>query len=153
MNRAIVGVGAVVVRPDGMVLLGYRDKLGESPSWCLPGGHVEAGESFEDAAIREVAEEAGLSGFTGAFVIAINQQLDASVTSITGAVVLALPEMGATPEVLEPHIFTCWKWFHPEALPEPLFPASAAVLACCNNTELSSKWQAYKIAPLEERKF
>ena len=54
-------MGAVVIRPDGSVLLGYRDKPGETPCWCLPGGHVDAGESFETSAVREVAEETGIT--------------------------------------------------------------------------------------------
>ena len=59
--RPIIGVGAMVIRPDGSVLLGYRDKPGETPCWCLPGGHVDAGESFETSAVREVAEETGIT--------------------------------------------------------------------------------------------
>ena len=30
--------------------------------WCLPKGHVEAGETLEAAAVREVFEETGISG-------------------------------------------------------------------------------------------
>ena len=30
--------------------------------WSLPKGHLEAGESHEDAAVREVEEETGISG-------------------------------------------------------------------------------------------
>ena len=30
--------------------------------WCLPKGHVERKESFEEAALREVKEETGISG-------------------------------------------------------------------------------------------
>ena len=36
----------------------------KDPSWpgiCFPGGHVEKGESFTEAAIREVREETGLT--------------------------------------------------------------------------------------------
>ena len=51
-NSSRVGVGVIITRADGDILLGYRIKAGETPSWCLPGGHVEPGETFEGAALR-----------------------------------------------------------------------------------------------------
>ena len=33
---------------------------GRHPQWLLPKGHVNAGEPYEDAAIREVSEETGI---------------------------------------------------------------------------------------------
>lgn len=51
------GVGVLVVQ-DGRFLCGTRLKGG---SVCGPGGHIEAGESPEDAAIRETQEEFGIT--------------------------------------------------------------------------------------------
>ena len=54
-------VGALIVR-DGMLLLGRRsaEKAVCPDTWDVIGGHVEAGESFEDALLREVEEEIGI---------------------------------------------------------------------------------------------
>ncbi len=48
--------------PDASVaLIGRIDRRGRL-LWSLPKGHLEAGESAEAAAIREVAEETGITG-------------------------------------------------------------------------------------------
>lgn len=44
----------------GSVLLQNRKKK-DWQGWALPGGHVEPGESFVDAVIREMREETGLT--------------------------------------------------------------------------------------------
>jgi len=41
---------------EGRILLGRRS---DDRSWCLPGGKLEAGESFADCARRECLEELG----------------------------------------------------------------------------------------------
>ena len=42
-------------------LIGRRDRRGRL-LWSLPKGHVEPGETVEDTAVREVAEETGILG-------------------------------------------------------------------------------------------
>jgi 8-oxo-dGTP pyrophosphatase MutT (NUDIX family) len=42
-------------------LIGKQDRRGRL-LWSLPKGHVEDGESNEQAAVREVAEETGIAG-------------------------------------------------------------------------------------------
>ncbi|GLX02526.1 NUDIX domain-containing protein [Microtetraspora sp. NBRC 16547] len=59
--RAIVDVHLLLVR-DGAVLLARRAGTGYGDGmWHLPSGHLEAGESVVDAAVREAAEEIGVA--------------------------------------------------------------------------------------------
>src|SRR6266581_8238617 len=57
--------GGLVVDLAGDVprgaLIGRTDRLGRL-LWSLPKGHIEAGETAEQAAVREVEEETGISG-------------------------------------------------------------------------------------------
>lgn len=55
-----VGVGAVVLK-DGHVLLIRRNRPPAEGKWSIPGGLVNLGETTEAAAVREVAEESGLT--------------------------------------------------------------------------------------------
>jgi len=48
----------VVVRDDAVLLVERADAPG---TWCLPGGHVDHGESPSAAAARELGEETGLA--------------------------------------------------------------------------------------------
>ncbi len=52
-----VGVN-VAIFDNERILLTRRADFGV---WCLPGGHIEPGESAAQAAVRETAEETGLS--------------------------------------------------------------------------------------------
>lgn len=54
--------GGVVYRHvgEGVEILMIQDRLGR---WTIPKGHVEEGESLEQTALREVAEETGLTRF------------------------------------------------------------------------------------------
>ncbi len=56
MSRRVEAAGGVVV-VDGRVLLVHRPRYDD---WTLPKGKLDPGESFEEAALREVEEETGL---------------------------------------------------------------------------------------------
>lgn len=53
-------VGAIVLDPEGRLLLVKRVNEPGAGLWSLPGGRVEPGETDADAVVREVAEETGL---------------------------------------------------------------------------------------------
>jgi 8-oxo-dGTP diphosphatase len=56
-ERVVEAAGGVVLNGDGELAVVYRPKYDD---WTLPKGKLEPGESWEDAAVREVAEETGL---------------------------------------------------------------------------------------------
>ncbi|CAB4864964.1 MAG: NUDIX domain-containing protein [Actinobacteria bacterium] len=61
-----VSAGGLVIDSTGTqgLLIGridHKDASGTRLLWSLPKGHIEAGETPEEAAIREVAEETGIT--------------------------------------------------------------------------------------------
>jgi ADP-ribose pyrophosphatase YjhB (NUDIX family) len=65
--RPIVGVGAVVLDGDSVLLI----RRGQEPlkgEWSIPGGAVEIGEPLDAAVTREVREETGLDVDVGPVV-------------------------------------------------------------------------------------
>ncbi|WP_225735747.1 NUDIX hydrolase [Gulosibacter chungangensis] len=60
MSQIISAASAVAIDGQGRLLLVKRGREPQRGRWSLPGGKINPGESFEDAAIREFAEETGL---------------------------------------------------------------------------------------------
>jgi len=54
-------VGAIITDDDGRLLLIKRGHEPDAGLWSLPGGRVEPGETDEQAVVREIREETGLS--------------------------------------------------------------------------------------------
>ncbi|WP_368191922.1 NUDIX hydrolase [Aeromonas sp. s8] len=124
-----VGVGVILTNAQGQVLLGKR-KGSHAPYWSIPGGHLELGESFESAAIREVAEETGLE-IHGPEVVAVTNNLETLRESGLHYISVTLhAKADGEPQLLEPEKCEGWVWCDPRELPEPHFDASRQSIAC-----------------------
>jgi nucleoside triphosphatase len=60
-------VGAMIFNPEGKLLLVKQDKW--KGRYVVPGGHIELGETMEDALRREVKEETGLDIYDVQFAL------------------------------------------------------------------------------------
>ncbi len=121
MNRPSVGVGVFVFK-DGEFLLGRRVGKHGYGTWCVPGGHLEYGETFEEAAAREVMEETGVKIKNIRFYTAVNNVFhDEKKHSIT--IFMFSDWASGEPKVMEPDKFIDIDWYDFKNLPKPLFLA------------------------------
>jgi 8-oxo-dGTP diphosphatase len=127
-KRVGVGVGVLVLK-DGKVLFGRRltSEIEGQASWTMPGGHVEFGETFEEAAKREVLEETAII-VRAARVFCVNNDKSERAHYVTVGVVAA--DFVGEPKVMEPDVITEWGWFSLDKLPDPIFSPSRSMLDC-----------------------
>jgi 8-oxo-dGTP diphosphatase len=69
-------VGALLINPDGKVLLGLRApwKKAWPNYWDTIGGRVEEGESLDEALIREIREEVGVTPTQFRLIAAVRER-------------------------------------------------------------------------------
>lgn len=107
-----VGVAALIVHPDGRVLVGKRKGSHGSGTIQLPGGHLEFGEAINDCCVREALEETGLVVKPGAEVAAVTNDIfdESNKHYITLFVWCEMADPAAVPEVMEPEKCDGWFW-------------------------------------------
>ncbi len=116
-----VGVGLYIFNDKNQLLLGLRKSKHGNGTWCPPGGHMEFGESNEQAAIREAKEETGLDilpedvkmeGVTNDFY----QESKKHYITLH----LSCRRYSGIPQIAEPDKCAGWQWFNLDALPQNL---------------------------------
>ena len=118
-KRICVGVGVIVQR-NGKLLLGKRKNAHGEGCWGLPGGHLEFGETFEECAARELAEETGLQAGLFTYRATTNDLLPNEEKHYVN-IFLAAEDVRGEPMVCEPDKCESWEWFAVDKLPSPLF--------------------------------
>lgn len=121
--RATVGV---MIWRDKNVLLGKRKGSHGSGEYSFTGGHIEFGESFEDAARRETWEEAGINIKDIKFLGIANDFKNKNRHDIL--VMFTANWESGEPIIMEPEKCESWDWYSLDNLPTPIFYPAKLVL-------------------------
>lgn len=120
--HAAIGVGVIVLGEQGILLGRHRHGTFE-----LPGGTVEAGESFETTVIRELGEESGLTARTED--VRLLGTLVDQVGGVPRVTVGALVHTWQGQPTTQPdESVGDWAWHPLDQLPDGLFVCSAQIL-------------------------
>jgi 8-oxo-dGTP diphosphatase len=115
-----IGVGVVLYKADGSILLGKRTGSHGAGQWSLPGGHMELGETFFQTCCREVMEETGIliRGVTRAWFV--NSIFERERLHYVTLFFVAAWDEKQEPRVMEPTMSE-WRWFKQDALPPDMW--------------------------------
>ena len=118
-NLPFIGVAVLVWKGD-YLLLGQRCDADGSSVWQFPGGHLEAGETVLECAVREAREETGLE-IDRAKHAAFSNEMFTSGERQYVTLFVSASSTCAEPRVMEPDKCLSWQWFRYDQLPSPLF--------------------------------
>ena len=98
-SNQVRAAGGVVVRDERVVVV-HRPRYDD---WSLPKGKLDKGESFEDAALREIEEETGLRCRLGPELEPATYADNKGRSKIVRWYRMELAEAGAEPPPFEPN--------------------------------------------------
>lgn len=124
MHRPAVGIGIIIENPQKQILIGKR-KGAHAPWYSIPGGHLELGESFEQAAIREIHEETGMAIHAPQLIGVTNNLHTFELEGYHSiSIIMLVKNVIGEPKLMEPDKCEGWFWVDPGQLPQPHFDAS-----------------------------
>ena len=131
-------VGVMLVNADGQAFVGRRIDTKEGDWWQMPQGGVDPGEDLADAALRELAEETGVSADKVSLIGRLDEPMrydlpEELIGKLWGGKYrgqeqvwfLARLAGGDDDIVLDAHAepeFCEYRWVDPEQLPELIIP-------------------------------
>lgn len=120
-----IGACAILINPQGQVLLGKRKNGYKAGYYGLPGGHVELGEPVATTIKREVLEETGITALDFEYVGVVRE--NQGERDFIHFVYVA-KNVSAIPILCEPEKCEGWQWINMDQLNEEVLPGHLAAI-------------------------
>ncbi len=125
MRHSVIPAAYVFLKKEGKLLFSRRFQTGyEDGMWSLPAGHVEAGETYTQCAIREIKEEIGVELKKGDLQVAHVLQRDSQTPENNERMELffVVEKWRGEPRIMEPHKCDGLEWFDADGLSDTVIP-------------------------------
>lgn len=120
----------LLLRREGEVLMLRRFQTGyEDGNYSLVAGHVDGGETFKEAMIREAQEEAGIELQAEGFNLILTMHRKAADERLS--LFFEARNWTGEPENMEPNKCDDLSWFPENELPSNTVPYIAAAVRAC----------------------
>jgi ADP-ribose pyrophosphatase YjhB (NUDIX family) len=120
VSRPIARVA--IERDEALLLARHHSRRGQF--WCLPGGRVEEGETYAQAAVRELREEAAVQVELDGVILILDDAAGRLELLYRGRIVAGEPRLASTSDTG----LVAIAWHHRRSLPADLRPAALAGL-------------------------
>lgn len=126
-NEVRVGISVFITNDNNQVLLGKRIGKHGGGEYGGPGGHMEFGESIEEAAKREVMEEIGVEIENLRFLRILNLKHYPPRHYIDIGIHAKIKE-GQVPKLVEPNKCEGWEWHDISNIPTNSFAGTPSLV-------------------------
>lgn len=119
-----------LIEDDRVLLLQRSSDSAWMPNvWHVPGGHVESDETVQEAAVREIAEELGVTVAVEDMVFQGVVVYDETNGNAVDTFQFCAYRWSGEPRLLEPHRHRAMEWFQVDKLPDNITQHSRVLLA------------------------
>jgi 8-oxo-dGTP diphosphatase len=139
-RHKVVPASYFILRDQDKVLLLRRFNTGyEDGKYSLPAGHVDAGETFTEALVREVEEEIGITLELQDVRVAHIMHRKSIDSERVDAFFVA-EKWSGEPKNMEPHKCDDLSWYSLSELPVNIIPYVRQALECVHNGKFYSEF-------------
>ena len=115
-----IGCGGMILKGNKVLLMLRTNASTYNEMWSNPGGSVEPDEEIEDAVIREISEELGVTVEIIKHLGDYEEIKEGKVKSIASGYEVTIVK--GIPQIMEPHKAKELRYFQIDNLPENLAP-------------------------------